>query len=122
MNSVSDSLMALQSLHFKKNAANRAEQIATLRTQIPENLLQILDRFLSRGKKAVSIVRHAVCGECHLRLPVGTVGALAFGQEVQTCGNCGRFLFLPPDESIVATKTKKTKAATSTKTVIAHAE
>jgi len=104
MKSEIDNLMALQELKSKspKSAANRAEQIEALRSQIPESLLRTFDRFVTRGKKAVAIVHKGVCSECHLQIAVGVLGSLAFGHGVQQCGNCARFLFLPEDEPVLA--------------------
>jgi hypothetical protein len=52
----------------------------------------------------VAIVHNGVCCECHIRLAVGVIGALAFGDDIQRCGNCGRFLYLAEDEPVVSQK------------------
>ena len=97
-----DKLIALQEAQSKSSKAvpNRAEQLVALRAQIPKSFLSTFDSFLARKKKPVSIVRHGVCSECHLQIAVGTLGSLTFGQGVQQCGNCGRFLYLPEDASV----------------------
>lgn len=123
MKNVLDSMLALQQLQltpFKTISPSTAAELETLRTKIPETFLRTFDRFLGRKLKAVSTVRHGVCGECHIQVAVGTLGALAFGQGLQQCGNCGRYLYLPEDEPVfgadssIKTKpgrTKKTRAA-----------
>ena len=102
MKSLIDNLMALQELRGRgsKPVRNPADQLTALRAQIPESLLFTFDRLIARNKNPVSVVRHGVCSECHLQIAVGTLGSLAFGQSVQQCGNCGRFLYLPKDESV----------------------
>jgi hypothetical protein len=113
MKNVIDNLVALQELQLKtpKSTPNRAEQMEALRSEIPEPLLRIFDRFVARKRKSVAVVRNGVCGECHLKIAVGILGSLAFGQGVQQCGNCGRFLYLPEDETVYVPETlTKTKA------------
>ena len=118
MKSLIDNLMALQELRGRasKSMRNRAEQLTALRAQIPESLLFTFDRLIARNKKPVSIVRHGVCSECHLQIAVGTLGSLAFGQTVQQCGNCGRFLYLTKDESYEPASSQKFKEHTKKET------
>jgi predicted nucleic acid-binding Zn-ribbon protein len=114
MKSTIENLLALQELQFKspKSVPNRSEQIEALRSEIPEAFLRTFDRFILRKKQSVSIVHNGVCGACHLQIAVGVLGALAFGQNVHQCGNCGRFLYLPEDEPVYATeKAPKPKAS-----------
>lgn len=117
MKNLIENLMALQELQGKSSRAepNRTEKIAALRAQIPECFLNAFDRIVARNRKPVSIVRHGVCSECHIRIAVGTLGSLAFGQGVQQCGNCGRFLFLPEDESVFESASSARSKAQSKK-------
>jgi predicted nucleic acid-binding Zn-ribbon protein len=107
MTNVVDDLMALQELQLNapKSTPNRVEQMEALRSEIPESLLRIFDRFVARKRKPVAIVRNGVCSECHLQIAVGILGSLAFGQSVQQCGNCARFLYLPEDEPVCSPET-----------------
>jgi predicted nucleic acid-binding Zn-ribbon protein len=106
MKGVNDSLMALQELECKSTrpVVDRDERRATLRAGIPEAFLRTFDRFISRDKKPVSIVRNGVCSECHLQVAIGVVGALASSRGVEQCGNCGRFLFLSGDPPVNTTE------------------
>src|SRR5205814_10162918 len=93
--------LALQNLHHSKRKGDAAEhgaQIEALRKLIPAPLLVTFDRSQTRGRKSVSIVRNGVCNECHLQIPIGVVTSLASSEEIQRCGNCGRYLYLPPDQ------------------------
>jgi predicted nucleic acid-binding Zn-ribbon protein len=102
MNAVIENLFALQQLELANAAApNHAEQIATVRAKIPEPILTHFDRLWTRGKNGVAVVRHGVCTECHLAVAVGVISALALGDDLQLCGNCGRYLYLPPDEPVL---------------------
>ena len=102
MNSVMESLRALQELALQQKtpSVEQKKEIDRLRRNVPESILIQFDRWMVRGRKALAVVRNGVCGECHLQLTVGTIGALAFGDEIQRCGNCGRFLYLPEDEPV----------------------
>jgi hypothetical protein len=91
-------LLALQCLELGGRKAGKEAERARMRAEIPEPILGHFDRLLARGKKGVSVIRHGVCTECHLRVPVGTLVTLARGADVQLCGNCGRYLHLPDEE------------------------
>jgi predicted nucleic acid-binding Zn-ribbon protein len=70
-----------------------------LREQIPAEMIDAYERSRIRGRKVVALVRNGVCGECHLRIPMGTLVHLMHG-ELQRCGNCGRYLYLPEDAPV----------------------
>lgn len=75
-----------------------AERVRRLRFQVPISLLAYFDRRVVQGRKAVAVVRHGVCGECHMRLPSGQVAGLSSTEDVQRCENCGSFLLLSPED------------------------
>ena len=123
MTNVINNLMALQELQLKtqKSTPNRMEQMEALRSEIPESLVRIFDHFVARKRKSVAVVRNGVCGECHLKIAIGILGSLAFGQSVQQCGNCGRFLYLPEDEPVYAPENSiETKTGRPSKKPVAH--
>lgn len=95
-------LLQLQTLELNIDPLTVAQEseIQTLRKKIPQKMLERSDRCIVRGKKAVALVRHGVCGECHLVIPAGTVNELNHPSELHTCDNCGRYLLLL-DEHIV---------------------
>jgi predicted nucleic acid-binding Zn-ribbon protein len=103
MKKIIESLFELQNLHLQSKrelVADRELRIGTLRKKIPAQLLVNFDRSQIRGKKSVSVVRNSVCTECHLQIPIGVVTALASGDEIQRCGNCGRYLYLPEGATV----------------------
>src|SRR5215468_5159484 len=102
MKSLTEYLVALQNLEGQPNreAPEVEPQREALRRKVPESLLIKFDRWLVRGRKAVAIVHNGVCDECHIKLAGGVVGALACGNEIQHCGNCGRFLYVPENEPV----------------------
>ena len=125
MKNLIDNLLALQEALWdsSKTAPKHPEQLVALRAQIPPSFLSTFDSFVARKKKPVSVVRRGVCSECHLQIAVGTLGSLAFGQGVQKCGNCDRFIYLPEDESVLAPESaSKTKGVQSKKETAVHAE
>jgi hypothetical protein len=99
-----EDLLALQDLQFRKGKTGREAEVEALRKAIPEPILGHYDRLQVRGKKGVAMLRNGVCAECHMRVPIGTLVTLAHGQDVQLCGNCGRYLFLPAGEAVPGTK------------------
>ena len=102
MKSIMENLFALQKLQLqaRTDERDRRTEIELLRKKIPETILGHFDRLRMRGKKGVAIVRNGVCGECHITVAIGILGALAFETDVQLCGNCGRYLYLPEDEPV----------------------
>ncbi len=100
MRKLMESLLALQELQLRRGRGvrEREAEIEGLRAKIPEPILGHYDRLIARGKKGVALVNHGVCSECHMRVPIGTLVTLAHGQDVQLCGNCGRYLCLPAGE------------------------
>jgi predicted nucleic acid-binding Zn-ribbon protein len=106
MKNLMEDLLVLQRLELPINRGSpEAEQRrAALRQKVPEALLIKFDRWLARGRKAVAVVGNGVCSECHIKLAIGVVGALAFGDEIQHCGNCGRFLYLAEDDAVFPEK------------------
>ena len=98
MRELMESLLALQALEFEGRETGKETDKARLRARVPEPILGHFDRLLARGKKGVSVIRQGVCTACHLRVPVGTLVTLARGEDIQICGNCGRYLHLPEGE------------------------
>lgn len=95
MNTILGNLLKLQSLQFGQSSSSEALQIKQLRAQIPAAMLLHYDRFAARGKQGIAVVRNQVCCGCHIRVPVGMFAALTHAQHVETCENCGRYLYLP---------------------------
>src|SRR5258708_39567880 len=102
MRQVMENLLALQNheLATEPVSPGQKAEIARLREQVPAPILAHFERLVARGKNGVAIARHGACGECHLRLPTGTMAALAYTNEVHLCDNCGRYLYLPEDEPL----------------------
>jgi predicted nucleic acid-binding Zn-ribbon protein len=98
MRKLMESLLALQALEFGGRKTGKDQEAKRLRARVPEMILAHFDRLLARGKRGVSVIRQGVCCECHLKLPVGTLVTLARGEDIQICGNCGRYLHLPEGE------------------------
>ena len=94
-------LLLLQNIesHGAIGSAEGAKELELLRTKVPGSILEIFDRWLGRGKKAVAVVRGGVCSECHLKVAIGVLAQLAAGDQLARCGNCGRLLYLPVEES-----------------------
>jgi hypothetical protein len=96
-------LLKLQSLQFsvEKNPGV-AGAMMEQRAKIPAPILVHYDRLVARGKKGLAAVRGQVCGGCHMLVPLGVVMTLRREEDIQLCENCGRYLYLPPAEPVVA--------------------
>jgi C4-type zinc ribbon domain len=94
MRQIMEHLLALQKLALdtKPLKLEHEAEVLKSREKVPAPILGHFDRLIARGKKGVAIARNGACGECHLRLPSGTMGALAYTNEVHLCDNCGRYL------------------------------
>ncbi len=97
-----DRLRALQRLEFGPGARTAAAKVELekLRAAVPSSILAHYERLVAHGKKGVAVARNGVCGECHLRIPSGTLAALVYTDEVSLCENCGHYLYLPENEPI----------------------
>ena len=97
MNETIKILLQLQSLEFNGKAVpGQEKQAAELRAKVPPPILAHYDRLVARGKKGVALIRNqAVCSACHINVPRGVVLTLMHNTDVQLCGSCGRYLYLP---------------------------
>ncbi len=95
-----ENLFKLQTLEIQLNLSGPADhkELKELRKTIPDPILGHYDRMRVRGKKGVSSVRSNACSECHMKVPTGTIVTLVHGTDIQLCGSCGRYLYLPENE------------------------
>ncbi|HTV61575.1 MAG TPA: C4-type zinc ribbon domain-containing protein [Verrucomicrobiae bacterium] len=101
-------LLELQSIEFSETQPHNTEaRLADLRAKVPPQILGHYDRLVARGKKGVAAVRHQTCTACHMSVPLGTVMTLRHGDDVQLCGNCGRYLYLDETPEPVVEAPKK---------------
>lgn len=105
MKRVVQSLFDVQILRLKSRKTAEVEaEIQSLASKIPPQVLSRAERFWSRGRKAVASVSNGVCCECHIRLARGAFNSLLLGADLQTCGNCGRYLYLSQEERSIFDK------------------
>lgn len=103
MNSVLNHLIQLQELDFawaEQKAANPQapltqleESIAQLRARLPEDILSRYQRLHQKTALAVVPLATGACSQCRMAVPPGIVNAVRAGDQLQTCGHCGRFLY-----------------------------
>ncbi len=114
MKTVVSNLFELQKIEIL-SPNDSTVKVNHLREQIPAEMIDIYERFRVRGRKAVALVRNGVCGECHLRIPMGTLVDLMHG-ELQRCGNCGRYLYLPEDAPLTVSTSSSAPRPVETNT------
>lgn len=109
MRTTIEHLLALQKLVLPSasSAPERQARIDELRKLVPPPVLTHFDRMVSHGRKGVALVRHGVCSECHIRVPVGTLASLVAPNDVYLCDICGCYLLLPLEEVPAATNPSK---------------
>ncbi len=73
--------------------------IRKLQGKVPPPILAHYLRLIQNGGNGVAMVRHGVCGECHIRVPSGTLAALAQPTDLHLCETCGCYLLLPTEEA-----------------------
>lgn len=102
MRKIMEALLAAQQIELQSTRKTPAQvaELARLRGVVPGPILGHYDRLIVRGKKGVALVRHGVCCECHMRLPIGEVADLVIENEVHLCSSCDRYLLLAPGESV----------------------
>ena len=127
MNSIIETLLAIQPALMKPGItpAERQAAINKIGAAVPEPIAAHFLRCIAIGRRGVALVRHGVCGECHIRVASATVQNLADPTDVHLCESCGCYLLLPPDEmpataaviapaSIAARVKRRTKVAALT--------
>jgi predicted nucleic acid-binding Zn-ribbon protein len=99
-----EQLLQLQEMELGPRAASPAvrREIGVLRQEVPATILGHYDRLVSRGKKAVAVVRRGVCTGCQMRLPSGIHAKLLRDDDICVCDNCARYLLLAAEEEIPA--------------------
>ena len=53
-------------------------------------------------------IRNNTCTACYIKVALGVILTLRNGSDIQLCGNCGRYLWLP-DEEVVGTVAEKAR-------------
>ncbi len=98
MKKLMEIMLQIQELQLirKKNPEKNTE-LVELRTQVPPQIIGHSDRLFARGKKAVATVKNRGCSECKMQIPLGTIAVLMRDEDIQLCGSCGRYLYLPPE-------------------------
>lgn len=93
MKQLLDNLLLLQSLELgTQRVTAGALGPDELRKRIPPQVLQHYDRLRARGKKGIALVRHGVCGQCHMQVAVGLLAMLRRQDNLYRCESCGAYL------------------------------
>jgi predicted nucleic acid-binding Zn-ribbon protein len=102
MRAIVENLYTQQQMLLQPKPASKEQTacIQQLREKVPVQILGHFDRLIAQGRRGVALVRHGICGECHLRISSGTAASLVQPKDVYVCDNCGRYLLLAPDETI----------------------
>jgi len=125
MKELLQNLLKLQALEFDETFGPETEkQMDDLCAKIPPRIIAHHDRLLAQGKKGMAAVRNQVCSGCHVHVTRALVLALMQEKDIQTCANCGRFLYLPQPaapESSQRRKLGKTAGKSGARQELLHA-
>ncbi len=71
-------------------------QRETMAADVAPELLRRYERLRSRkGGVAVALVSGSICGACHMTVPEALLTAAEESDDVHTCEDCGRILYVP---------------------------
>jgi len=82
----------------KEESLDAQALIESLRCNLPVGVLICHDCFRAAGKRSVVEVRHGVCAGCHTVVPTETVTEMKHGDGLDSCGRCGRYIYLMEEE------------------------
>lgn len=98
MNKLMEAMLQIQELQLvQEEDPDTHSGLITLRKSVPPQILGHFDRMLARGKKGVAVIRNKTCTGCRMNIPIGTIATLMRNEDIQLCGSCGRYLYLPPE-------------------------
>lgn len=82
---------------FAAESAKRQEVFVTL----PKNLAAVYDRFAQRSKDGIAVaeVINGSCSACFMSLRPQMQLEVKRGDQIITCENCARILYMPPKDS-----------------------
>jgi predicted nucleic acid-binding Zn-ribbon protein len=89
---------------FKSETAKRQEIFVTL----PKNLASVYDRFATRSKDGIAVaeVVNGSCSACFMSLRPQIQMEVRRGDQIITCENCARILYMAPKDSETEAATK----------------
>jgi mannitol/fructose-specific phosphotransferase system IIA component (Ntr-type) len=91
-------LKKLQDIEWKKEKAPKAQlkmlqaQIALIRGELDQALLDRFDRLMARYGFAVAEVEDGVCQGCNINLSTQMSSAIEGSNDIFVCENCGKYL------------------------------
>lgn len=110
MDAVLENLIALQDLdnlckeikspEYRKLGFKVGKRLATvenareeIRKRVPENITRRYDKLKTRYGRGVAPVVGGVCLNCFVHLPIAFVSQPGKNERVETCPNCGIFIY-----------------------------
>jgi len=79
-----------------------AEQVKSLRREIPPSLLATYDQLKAGQKEPLVGVSQNKCGGCHSVLSPAALARLSKEYEISQCEQCGRLLYLTGGHDLTA--------------------
>jgi predicted nucleic acid-binding Zn-ribbon protein len=97
-----DAELAKARTEFTADTAKRQEIFVTL----PKNLASVYDRFATRSKDGIAVaeVVNGSCSACFMSLRPQMQMEVRRGDQIITCENCARILYIQPKDTEAAAK------------------
>jgi hypothetical protein len=93
-------LMEMESPHYKElgfKVSDRLMEVEKARKEIigriPENVLKRYEKLRKKYRRGLAPVIGGVCLNCFVHLPIAFVSQPGKNEELQTCPNCGIFIY-----------------------------
>jgi predicted nucleic acid-binding Zn-ribbon protein len=84
--------------NLKKQLAELQSNRSELAAAVEEGALAKYERLLKhKGDNIVVGIEHAVCGGCHMRLPIQVIVSCKGDTEINSCPHCGRIIYYTRD-------------------------
>lgn len=92
-----DTALAADRTEFEKESGHRREAFA----QLPDRLAAVYDRLAQRSRDGIAVaeVVNSSCSACNMHLRPQVQLNVKKGDEIVTCENCSRILFIPKREA-----------------------
>ncbi len=71
------------------------EAIASMTEQLPADTKVMFEKLQKKDQNVIVAVSESNCSACGMQLPRSLVQQVRLAEEVQSCPNCARFLFMP---------------------------
>ena len=85
--------LARQGAHLEKLDAS----IDKMTSNLPDDVRLMFNKLRKKDKNAVVLISEGTCSGCGMQLPRSLVQQVRMGEQIQSCPNCARYLYVLDD-------------------------